>query len=411
MQKQKHILIIGGGISGLYAAYMILKRDKNVHITICEKSNRLGGRIHTVKYDNAIMDTGAARFNKNHNILMRLLCELGLKDSLIQLKPKKVYRKDTTDTKFNVDMYLQQAIKKSKDISDEALCQVTFKMFLRSIYIPSLVDDIIYAFGYNTEFENMNAKDAISIIRHDFLEDIEYYTLAGGMNQLIDRLVGRIKASPNVKVMLNTYAIRHDGNTTYLRSSKVDKKDIIIHSDHTFLCITREGLMKINGLYESNTILRKSLETVCSTPLLRIFAKFPCDTDGGRVWFHDIKRTSTNNMLRYIIPLNYKEGLIMISYTDAYHAEVWNSLKGGKTLEENIMFHLRLLFPYKKISAPLWVRKYYWKEGAHYWKQNPIKYVNKYGVYPYTICGEVVSEGHHGWIEGALDSVERAFTI
>jgi hypothetical protein len=274
------------------------------------------------------------------------------------------------------------------------------------MYSPSLVDDIIYAFGYNTEFENMNARDAISIIQHDFLEDIDYYALAGGMSQLVDRLVAKISGH-NVDILLNTCVKRHTVSGRHNVSLLVGANgERVIHSDHTIFCVTKDALMNIQGLCDRNPVLRKSLETVGASPLLRIFAKFPCDTEGSLVWFHDIKRTSTNNMLRYIIPLNYKDGVIMISYTDGYHADVWNSLRGARALEENIMIHLRSLFPNKKISNPLWVRKYYWREGAHYWQQNPMKYKNSENS-AYTICGEVVSIENHGWIEGALDSVRR----
>ena len=42
----KHIIIVGGGISGLYAAYN-LSENSNVEVTILEKLSRVGGRIIT----------------------------------------------------------------------------------------------------------------------------------------------------------------------------------------------------------------------------------------------------------------------------------------------------------------------------------------------------------------------------
>ena len=44
MEKDK-ITIIGGGISGLYFSYNLLKQNPNRFIDIYEKSNYLGGRI------------------------------------------------------------------------------------------------------------------------------------------------------------------------------------------------------------------------------------------------------------------------------------------------------------------------------------------------------------------------------
>ena len=73
------------------------------------------------------------------------------------------------------------------------------------------------------------------------------------------------------------------------------------------------------------------------------------------------------------------------------------------------MCHLRLLFPQKTIPDPLWIKPFFWAEGAHYWKQRPVKYKNDKRN-PYSVCGEVVSLQNQGWIEGALDSVERGLS-
>ena len=34
------------------------------------------------------------------------------------------------------------------------------------------------------------------------------------------------------------------------------------------------------------------------------------------VWFNNLRRMTTNSFLRQIIPINYQDGLIMVSYTD-----------------------------------------------------------------------------------------------
>ena len=40
-------MILGGGIAGLYSAYLLTKRNPDIQLTIVEKSNRWGGRVHT----------------------------------------------------------------------------------------------------------------------------------------------------------------------------------------------------------------------------------------------------------------------------------------------------------------------------------------------------------------------------
>jgi hypothetical protein len=165
---------------------------------------------------------------------------------------------------------------------------------------------------------------------------------------------------------------------------------------------------------QTNKKLQQALQGLDSTPLMRIYAKFP--VEDGTSWFHDIPRTTTNNTLRYIIPINYTNGLIMISYIDGKNALWWKQVKNK---EQAVMQHLHKLFPNKVIPTPKWVRAYYWDEGAHYWtpststKQlasyhNTMASINEYG---YTVCGEVFSKDKHGWIEGALSSVSETLPM
>jgi len=76
-------MILGGGISGLYTAYQLLKRNPDRHLVIIEKRDRWGGRIHTYEDDTMKVEAGAARFNDRHPLLLALIHELKL-DKLIR---------------------------------------------------------------------------------------------------------------------------------------------------------------------------------------------------------------------------------------------------------------------------------------------------------------------------------------
>ena len=59
------IIIIGGGISGLFTAYKLSETNKN--IILFESSNSLGGKIVTINKGNGISyEAGAARFHHSH---------------------------------------------------------------------------------------------------------------------------------------------------------------------------------------------------------------------------------------------------------------------------------------------------------------------------------------------------------
>ena len=51
------------------------------------------------------------------------------------------------------------------------------------------------------------------------------------------------------------------------------------------------------------------LNSVSPISLLRIYAKYPTKN----LWFKHIKRTITNNYIRQIIPIDYKNGLIILN--------------------------------------------------------------------------------------------------
>ena len=73
----------------------------------------------------------------------------------------------------------------------------------------------------------------------------------------------------------------------------------------------------------------------------------------------------TDLEIKYIIPMDYNSGLIMISYTDQKLAEYWNKFinQGPEKLEEELLRQLKLLFPKKKIPKTTFLKSHYWANG------------------------------------------------
>ncbi len=61
---QKHVVILGAGISGLMAAQQL--RLAGVHVTVLDKGSRPGGRMATRPFEGAIFDYGAQFFTVRH---------------------------------------------------------------------------------------------------------------------------------------------------------------------------------------------------------------------------------------------------------------------------------------------------------------------------------------------------------
>ena len=68
------IIIVGGGISGLFNAYKL--SETGLKILIIEGKGDFGGRIKTVYNKNIIYESGAARFHGSHSKLLSLINEL-----------------------------------------------------------------------------------------------------------------------------------------------------------------------------------------------------------------------------------------------------------------------------------------------------------------------------------------------
>ena len=79
-----NILILGGGISGLSAAWHLRKKFPGAKITLLEKTNRLGGWIDTEERGGFLFEKGPRTFMASHSeSLLSLIEEVGLRDEIV----------------------------------------------------------------------------------------------------------------------------------------------------------------------------------------------------------------------------------------------------------------------------------------------------------------------------------------
>ncbi len=84
------VLIVGGGITGLSAAWFLTQRDPTVEITLLEKTNRLGGWIETSREGGFLFEKGPRTFPLGRSPhLLQLLRDLDL--PILTAPPQKRY--------------------------------------------------------------------------------------------------------------------------------------------------------------------------------------------------------------------------------------------------------------------------------------------------------------------------------
>ncbi len=86
----KRLLIVGGGIAGLSAAWAARRSDPSVNVTLVERDTRLGGKVRSDTVDGFLLEAGPDGFLSRKPAAVRLARELGITDQLIPRTPRAV---------------------------------------------------------------------------------------------------------------------------------------------------------------------------------------------------------------------------------------------------------------------------------------------------------------------------------
>ena len=407
------IIIVGGGIAGLYTQYKLLNKNKKV--LLIEKNGRLGGRIYTyntvVQNKKYSMEAGAGRFNDNHKYLKKLITNLGLKNKIFEIPskvnhiPVKKKWKKREVSQYSPYDYMDHIIKNIK--LTNKMKNVTFLEWLNKNIDDTIIQYLKDFYPYKDIFK-INAYDALNLYKIDLNINNSFYVLGGGLTQLIDGLEKKIKKKKG-KILLNTELknIVTIENNYLLKTSNGNLfcKKIILTGQ-------RPDLLKIKYLNDIKPILN----SIGNASLCRFYFIF--DTKKC-AWFKNIKKTITDSRLSYFIPIDYENGLVMISYVDENNARYLKKmeLENKNKLIRFLLNECEKIFGIKNIPLPLWSKSFYWENGVGNWKagydskkiekiiSKPLKDENIF------ICGENYSAKYQCWIEGALETSENILKI
>ena len=391
------IIIIGSGISGLYAAYNIKKMSPDKSFLILEKYKKqwIGGRTSDEMFYGTEIVTGAGIGRKKKDkLLQKLLDELGLETSEFTVKPHYSSMFTPLDVK-NVMDHLRYEYTGQ---------QTTFKAFATGVLGEKTYEQFLLSAGY-TDFEKEDAHDTLY---HYGMED--NYCCSKGFTVPWRKLV--MKLADEI------------GESHFKFSSDVSK----ISKTDGELVIDTEGGKKYtcNKVIVATTItgIRKLLpkpiyNDIEGQPFLRLYGKF--SKSSIPILKEYVKGyTFLPGPLQKILPINPDAGIYMIAYNDNNNTlSLKNNLENTK---ENRISYCYLLEKSLGIPADslnlIAIKDFYWSVGTHYYKpldasiyKDRVEFIDiaQHPEKGILVVGEVVSK-NQGWVEGALDSVRAVLT-
>jgi glycine/D-amino acid oxidase-like deaminating enzyme len=395
-------VIVGAGISGLYCALRISKKSPDKTILVIESDTECGGRIRTNYGKGFQVEKGAARFSETHSHLMNLIDEFGLSDEIVPITRKTSFIFQNKRCQYNLDSKIREMVTRGKRLEKKMLQNINVFQLCTKLYDSEEAAKIQALFGYDSEFMRLNSFAAISMFGEDLFENHQYYVMKCGLSELVSRMVEQLSQKKiEIRLGCEVTDVNHR-RVVYKKNAeqhRVNAMKVILSTP--YLSLRKFGIFK--GVPE--------IHSVKPIPLCRIYAKYPLVN--GKPWFHGLEKTTTDNYLRYIIPINPDEGIIMY-YSDLYKAHMWRNWSNvsDSILTEMIHKELNSLFPRMKIPKPTQVKCYHWRAGVHLWRPGyDYKKISKQMLKPFSdkdiyVVGECYST-LQDWIEGALKSCDR----
>lgn len=411
-------IVIGSGISGLYWIY----KSRTSNYLILEKSNRIGGRIYNINWNDTQISLGGGIIKSNNKYTVKLCEELGLElgqstseyemiDWIKSDNTKHDYKNkiitEPNEKKFykineNIIKYLKKVFNQNKLII--SLNKYNFEEFL-DLYIDLelvklIKSNILYHTYYNADIESVLYDEIDELLRTNKFEI--KYIVGGGYSKLLEKLI-QIVGLENIKLNQNVIEIRKNSSIFEIKTSS----EQIFRTKKIILATETQNNIKF--IFEPNLI--KSLENIYSMSSASNYIRIYSYHSNG----HGLKYSyKTSGLVGKVIYINDK--ILMCVYTEELDALKINKLLENKTKIVQLEIIYNLLTKCNiSITKPDDIIIKYWNVGVHY--NNPsfnkeiknvlIKKLKKENI---ILIGENVSDSH-GWVNSALESVEFNFNL
>lgn len=392
-------IIVGAGISGLYAGYKILKKNPNKNILILEakKKKWVGGRMSNFDFYGVSVVTGAGigRKDKDKN-LIRLLKALRIPFSEFTYKFKFA---DTLpeEKQVNILEVLELLKKKFKTKSAKNNC-LTFKEFAKPILGDKTYQAFLDSQPY-TDFENEDAYE--TLYNYEMDDNIGGWTgMKVPWKRLVEKLASRLP-------ILFGHPVG--------RISTVDECGFVVYTGNGRMYATKNVIIATTAsTYRKLLPSYKIYDNVRGQPFLRLYGKFSgCSADVMETAVPISVIVPTP--LKRIIPIDHKKGVYMLAYCDNDNARFFKEKL--ENTPDNRNFYCRLVeeslgIPKNTLRLTA-IKDFYWPIATHYFTPLCGEYENReefldeaqHPMPGMLVVGEALSL-NQGWTRGALESVD-----
>lgn len=391
------VIIIGAGIAGLYAATRLRKKmGPHARILVLEKHKRrwLGGRADNEMFQGVSVVSGAGIGRKGKDrLLMKLLEEYRIPHSEFTISKQYARTiREPVNTRA-VIQHLRQTFEK-----DPRKWQgKSFKQFAVAVLGEQVYNSYMVCAEY-TDYEHADVYETLYMYG---LEDNE----SGwkGVKIPWDILIDKMAKNVDIQYSRDVIRVLPIASDYFIVETEDERRYDCVK------VVVASTITSLRKLFPRHGVYRE----IEGQLFLRLYGKF--DKRSAEIMSREVpKMTIVPGPLRKMIPMG--QGVYMIAYTDNKSAEqmkeyLTNTLENREILCRMMEKALGIEAKTLKMTA---IRDYYWPVGTHYYK--PRQYVDEpYGKFlvnaqhpieGVTVVGEVVSK-NHGWIEGALESVER----
>ncbi|GEC89244.1 flavin monoamine oxidase family protein [Brevibacillus brevis] len=450
----KHIVIVGAGMAGLVSATLL--KDAGHHVTILEASDRIGGRVFTLRspfYDDQYIEAGAMRIPSSHQLTMEYVSKFQLPlNEFLNLTPNDllyvngvrsrrwVYEQDPDILRFplaphergkTADELAQLAVKPVIDFINQdperhwpiiikKFDKYSMELFLRNNPVgPSLSAAAVNMINVMSGFEGFPELSFLEILR-DFIlftPTTRFYEISGGFDKLPHAFLPQLQENIHCNCKM-TKIIQYDNHVTIAGEQTQNFESFQVTADLAIITVPFTVLQFVevepfhSFSYHKRLAIRQ-LHYVASTKIGIQFSRRFWEENGV---YGGQSVTDLPIRLSYYPSHNFKSesGVVLASYTWEDDALPWISM----SKEEQVMKALKIM---ADIHGDV-VYKTFVTGVAHNWSLDPFSagaftlfkpfqetYLSPYIATPegrVHFAGEHASD-FHGWIQGAIQSAIR----